>query len=161
MPAPPPLPANCAGCAYSRAALPKGLLCIRHAPSPTSEPVHVSATFDVAEWPHVRPQDRCGAGASSSAANAPVIVSCESCIHWFQPGGVGVKPDFTGMRPAGWWAESGFCTRFSPSPSVEDGMHAQWRITHKTSACGDCEAVEQDQAEEGMVQEPQPVARLS
>lgn len=152
----PPLPANCAGCSYARPGVPKGLLCVRHGPSPTSEPVHVAQTFEVVHWPHVRPGDRCGAGADRSAANAPTLVTCEGCLHWFQPGGIGIVPDFIGTRTAAWWQGSGFCTRFSPSPSVEEDMHAQWRITHSSDRCGDCEPVNQEEDDGEVAQELHP-----
>lgn len=164
MPPPPRLANNCAGCSYSRVLPPTALLCVRHGPSPTSEPSHVSQTFEVVEWPRVRPRDRCGAGADRAAANAPVVVSCESCLHWLQPGGIGIVPDVRGRHPAEWWAASGYCTRFAPSPSVEpEDMHAHWRCTHAHDGCGDGQAIEQDEeADAGdLTPAAQPVAALA
>lgn len=154
---PPPLPPDCAGCAYSRRVA-KALLCVRHGPSPSSEDVTVAQTFEVVEWPHVRPQDRCGAGASRVAANAPTVSVCESCIHWLQPGGIGVIPDFPGERTPAWWTESGFCTRFAPSPGTDQNTHTQWKVTHRLHGCGDGEPIEDEGTDaDEAVQELHPV----
>ena len=133
----PPLPQNCSFCAY----YPSGGTCQRHAPPPGTE------AFELVHWPKVKPIDRCGSGAAVAAddGNGPGITRCESCIHWFQPGGVGVKPDYRQGRSVEWWASSGYCTRFAPLPSSEADRKTLWRVTASVDGCGDGQAIEQDE----------------
>lgn len=128
----PPLPQNCAACVY----YPPGGTCRRHAPSPGTE------AFELVYWPKVKPIDRCGSGAAAGDGDGPGVVRCETCIHWFQPGGVGIKPDYRQGRSVEWWASSGYCTRFAPSPSSENDRKTMWRVTSAIDGCGDGQAVE-------------------
>lgn len=103
--------------------------CRRHAPGTTNE------EFEITQWPTVSPKDRCGSGELVTDGSA--VVSCGRCLHWHQPGGVGVNPEYDeGIEPE-WWAQTGYCTRFAPGPSGEEGRDTYWRVTHRTSACGD------------------------
>jgi len=131
----PLLPQNCAGCVY----YPPSGTCQRHAPSPGTE------AFELVYWPKVKPIDRCGSGAAAGDGDGPGVVRCETCIHWFQPGGVGLKPDYRQGRTVEWWASSGYCTRFAPSPSSENDRKTLWRVTSADQGCGDGQAIEQDE----------------
>ncbi len=135
----PPLPQNCAACVYR----PPDGTCRRHAPSPGTE------AFELVYWPKVKPTDRCGSGAAAGEGDGPGVIACQSCVHWYQPGGVGIKPDYRQGRPAEWWASSGYCTRFAPSPSSENDRKTMWRVTSAVEGCGDGQAVEQDEDEDG------------
>lgn len=72
----------------------------------------------------------------------PGVVACQTCIHWHQPGGLPVKPDYRKGLSSEWWAASGYCTRFAPSPSAEDDRKVHWRVTHAEDGCGDGDQVE-------------------
>ena len=71
--------------------------CRRHAPLPGRDP------FEVAHWPNVRPNDRCGSGAAVMDGTGPGIVWCRSCAHWLQPNGEPVRPDYRQGLSADWW----------------------------------------------------------
>jgi len=58
---------------------------------------------------------------------------------------VGVKPDYRQGRSVEWWASSGYCTRFAPSPSTEADRKTLWRVTASVDGCGDGQAIEQDE----------------
>jgi hypothetical protein len=131
----PVLPADCTACVYFPPLPVPGGLCRRHAPSPGHE------AFEVARWPHVRPADRCGAGAAVTDGTGPGVVACRSCAHWLQPNGEPVRPDYRQGLPAEWWAMSGYCTRLAPSPSTEEDRHTLWKVTHGTDGCGDGAAI--------------------
>lgn len=88
-------------------------------------------------WPKVRESDRCGDGAVLSDGSGPGVVQCQACIHWLQPQGEPVKPDYRKGLPVEWWAASGYCTRRAPSPSADDDRKVFWRVTHADDACGD------------------------
>ena len=84
----PTLPADCASCAY-RPVLPlPGTSCRRHAPTPRQD------EFDLVYWPKVGRNDRCGDGAALGDGTGPSVVACQACIHWHQPNGSPVKPDY-------------------------------------------------------------------
>jgi hypothetical protein len=52
--------------------------------------------------------------------------------------------------PAEWWAASGYCTRFAPSPSADDDRKVHWRVTHAEDGCGDGDQVDAvEQSDEG------------
>ena len=147
----PPLPQNCAACVY----YPTGKTCQRHAPSPGTE------AFELVYWPRVKPADRCGSGAAvgnGDEPDAPGVVACQACIHWYQPGGAGIKPDYRQGRPVEWWASSGYCTRFAPSPSSENDRKTMWRVTSAIEGCGDGQVVQQDEDEDGGDLTPTDVA---
>ena len=137
----PPLPQNCAGCSYFAI----DDLCRRHAPSPGTE------AFELVHWPKVKKVDRCGSGAAATNGEGPGITRCESCIHWFQPNGTGLTPHSRQGRSVEWWASSGYCTRFAPSPSSENDRKTSWRVTWAADGCGDGQAIEQDEDGAGSV----------
>ena len=93
----PTLPANCATCVFLPPGQATARRCRRHAPSPGQDP------FEVAHWPNVRPNDRCGSGAAVMDGTGPGLVWCRSCAHWFQPNGEPVKPDYRQGLSADWW----------------------------------------------------------
>lgn len=104
-------------------------------------------------WPKVVPGDRCGDGAAIGDGTGPGVVACLSCIHWHQPDGQPVKPDYRKGLPVEWWAASGYCTRFAPSPSLEEDQKVYWRVTHATDSCGDAGQMEADPSDEAPVLE--------
>lgn len=122
------LPASCADCAYHVTA---GRLCRRHAPGPTAE------TYEITRWPVVRFSSRCGSGAAVGDGDGPGPVQCAWCVHWLQPDGQGVVPDHKQGLQKEWWEQSGYCTRYAPSPSAEEGRQTEWRVVHSQDACGD------------------------
>lgn len=86
--------------------------------------------------------DRCGSGSDGDDPEA-ARVACGRCIHWHQPGGKPLPPaERRGIAPD-WWEESGFCTRYAPSPGAQRGQMTYWRVTHAGDGCGDGDAVEQ------------------
>ena len=125
------LPANCGACAYRPPFPLPGTFCRRHAPSPGQD------EFDLVHWPAVKATDRCGDGASLGDGTGPGVVACQSCIHWHQPDGQPVKPDYRKGLSAEWWAAGGYCTRRAPAPSAEDDRKVYWRVTHAADSCGD------------------------
>ena len=129
----PTLPASCEACSHFVADQNKAGICRRHAPPPGQD------EFEVAYWPNVLRSDRCGAGVAGESFAGSTSATCQVCTHWLQPGNVGVLPDFRRGLSKAWWNESGICTRFAPSPSVEEGQQTRWRITHKSDHCGDGE----------------------
>lgn len=133
----PPLPARCSECVFHPA---QGDLCRRHAPAPGQE------SFEVAKWPLVRPNDRCGAGAAVGNGDGPGITPCGWCIHWLRPDDEGVKPDYRQGLSRDWWDQSGYCTRHAPSPSSEEGRRTNWRVTGAHDGCGDGERIEETAA---------------
>lgn len=128
------LPQACSVCAFFTAAQ----QCHRHGPSPSEE------KLAFVEWPKVPAEARCGAGAVGAPDEPPLLVRCEYCIHWLQPSGQPVKPDYARSRSLEWWARSGYCTRFAPSPSSEKGRKVFWKVTHAEDCCGDGEDVSQE-----------------
>lgn len=140
----PTLPATCADCVYH---VTVGRLCRRHAPGPTTE------TCEITRWPVVRPTSRCGAGAAVGDGDGPGPVQCGWCVHWLQPDGQGVIPDYPQGFPRAWWEQSGYCTRHAPSPSAEEDRLTEWRVVHVHDACGDGVRVP-DAAEDGLPEAP-------
>ena len=67
-------------------------------------------------------------GAALASLVAPV--PCGRCIHWYQPNGTPLEPEYRQGRPAEWWKRTGLCTRFAPSPSTDEYAKTFWRITH-------------------------------
>ena len=129
------LPTSCRDCSFHAT---EGSLCQRHAPGCGSE------TFEIARWPLVRPTDRCGDGAALGDGTGPGVVRCGWCIHWLQPEGEGVRPDYKHGMGSAWWELSGFCTLYAPSPSAGDDRRAEWRVTHVQAGCGDGEQIPAD-----------------
>jgi len=127
----PALPAHCAACVYYPRSPAPGGRCRRHAPSPGYD------AFEVAHWPAVPPDGRCGSGAAVTDGTGPGTVTCGSCAHWLRPDGEPVRPDYRRGLPGGWWSDSGYCTRLAPSPSGEEDRRAFWRVTHAADGCGD------------------------
>jgi hypothetical protein len=126
-------PASGAGCIF----YPAGGLCRRQAPSPTTE------AFELPHWPPVRPVDRCSSDVAVTDGDVAGMTMCETCIHWLQAGDEPLKPAFRQGRPIEWWARSGYCIRFAPSPSPdEDRRRTYWRVTHAHNCCGDGKSVE-------------------
>ena len=121
----PLLPARCGLCVY----YPHGGLCHRHAPSPGDEP------FEVALWPKVPATARCGSGAAISD-DGPNLVTCASCVHWEHPPG-GIKPFQRSGRSVDYWANTGMCVNFAPSPSAERDREVYWKVVHASDSCGD------------------------
>ena len=128
------LPANCATCVFFPPIPAPGGRCRRHAPSPGHE------EFEVAHWPKVRQNDRCGSGAAVTDGTGPCVVLCGSCAHWLQPDGEPVRPEYRMGLTVEWWAASGYCTRLAPSPTVDEDRLVHWKVTHATDGCGDGDA---------------------
>jgi hypothetical protein len=122
------LPEACRGCVFFTG---HTSLCHRHAPSPGD------GTLQFVHWPEVSPDARCGAGADIRQPGDAVLVGCIDCIHWWQPGGVGIKPPFRAGRTVEWWSQSGYCTAHAPYPKTEKAARVEWRVTHASDACGD------------------------
>jgi hypothetical protein len=134
----PTLPADCASCAY-RPVLPlPGTSCRRHAPTPRQD------EFDLVYWPKVGRNDRCGDGAALGDGTGPSVVACQACIHWHQPNGPPVKPDYRKGLSVEWWAASGYCTRRAPAPATEDDRKVYWPVTNAADSCGAGAQVEVD-----------------
>lgn len=125
-------PRSCADCVYKPAEQPT---CQRHAPAPGTD------TFRIAQWPLVKPTDKCGAGAAIGNGSGPSIIQCAWCVYWLQPEGQGVVPDYRQGRPRAWWEQSGYCVRFAPSPSTEEDRKTHWRVTNAHGGCGDGEHI--------------------
>jgi hypothetical protein len=125
------LPENCRGCVYFRS---QESRCHRHAPSP-GEATPGQLLFSY--WTEVSPDDRCGAGADVRSPGDAAVVSCIDCVHWWQPGGVGLQPRFLNGKTREWWQQSGFCTANAPIPSSEPRRKAAWVVKHASEGCGD------------------------
>ena len=126
------LPASCHVCAYYGS----DVTCRRHPPSRTTE------WFEVTRLPPQPPGNRCGKGAAVGAADAPVTVLCQACIHWWQPEGRPVVPDFKAGLPDAWWARAEFCTYAAPCPSDDEARRQFSRVTNGLDGCGEGTAVE-------------------
>lgn len=102
--------------------------CRRHAPAASD------LATQVARWPETRAIDGCGEGESEGTAvdSRP----CRKCAFWHRPG-VGIEPPHRGDHVATWWQEAGWCRRFAPTPGIDIGTHAFWRITHALDHCFD------------------------
>lgn len=137
---PPTLPKSCSDCVYR---ISKEGHCQRHAISPGVE------TFEIARWPLVRSTDRCGAGAAVGDGTGPCITQCGWCVHWLQPNGQGVKPDYRSGLSKEWWEQSGYCTRMAPSPSTEENRRTEWRVTNARDGCGDGVRIEEAEEDIG------------
>jgi hypothetical protein len=122
------LPEACTGCVFYRR---QGGECHRHAPSPGEE------AFRFVHWPEVSPDARCGSGADVRQPGDMALIGCVDCVHWWQPGGVGVRPKYRGGKPAEWWEQSGYCTAHAPYPTTERRERVEWRVTHASDSCGD------------------------
>lgn len=134
MPRATPRPASCSACVFQKR---EPSRCHRHAPGPGEE------EHEFVHWPLVLPTDRCGRGAVHEAKpDAPHIVSCRDCVHWYQPDGNPVQPVTRRGRPQAWWDQSGYCTWAAPSPSTDMPRKTRWRVTHALEGCGDGEQVE-------------------
>lgn len=125
-----PLPTSCELCVFFGSA---DAICRRHAPAPGHE------EFELVFWPRVGRQDRCGQGAALTNGEGPSVTMCQDCIHWLQPGGEPIRPDYRKGLPAEWWAESGYCTRTAPVPSSDEGRRGFWKTTHAEQGCGEGE----------------------
>jgi hypothetical protein len=132
------LPDSCAVCVYFVPLLPdSGRVsrttgtCIRHAPSVGDD------QYSLVHWPIVVRTDRCGVGAAAGDGTGPQPTRCNSCLHWFQPSGEAVTPDYRKGRSADFWLQTGFCTRFAPSPSAEEAKRMYPAVTHALEKCGD------------------------
>jgi hypothetical protein len=128
-----PLAPSCRHCAFYQ---PNASRCRRHAPSLGFE------ELELPYWPLVKPADRCG--ASAPVRDGSETVSCGRCVHWFQPDGVGIRPDYRQGMSVAWWEQSGFCTKFAPTPSNDEERTAHWRVTHVSDRCGDGEEAKPD-----------------
>lgn len=134
---PVPLPASCRVCVYYTAQS----RCVRHAPSQGPD------ELEIAYWPVKKPTDRCGQGAAITDGTGSNPTRCQSCLHWWLPGGVPVNPD--GYRkglPQSWWDQAGLCTSSAPMPSTEDDQKTFHRVTNAMAECGDGAAVDADLA---------------
>src|SRR6478672_691351 len=124
------IPPSCTKCGMFQQ---PGDLCRRHAPSPTT------ARREVALWPRREPDSRCGEGSYDPP------VRCSSCLFWWQPAGkplvtekvqpAGTRSPIWFIAPKGhdeyWWAQSGFCVRYTASPAGETQLYHP-RVTHAT-----------------------------
>ena len=128
-----PLPKSCADCTFYETRTSR---CRRHATGTGY------GEMEITHWPIVPKSFRCGSGVPvGDGAESPV--PCKSCLHWYQPGGKGLSPEYLQDLSAAWWRESGYCTRYAPSPSAEEGRRAWHRVTNGAmDRCGDGEAVE-------------------
>jgi hypothetical protein len=128
-----PLAASCRQCAFFQAPASR---CRRHAPGIGSE------EMELTYWPLVKPADRCGAG--QTVDDGTETTACGRCIHWVQPDGVGIRPDYRQGLGVEWWEKSGYCTRFAPVPNNDEEKRSFWRCTHASDRCGDGEEAEVD-----------------
>ena len=129
------LPTRCGECTFFAT---EGSRCLRHAPGTAFE------EFERIFWPAVLSEDRCGSGEKvGNGKEGPV--SCAFCIFWHQPGGLPLKPDYRQGMSEDWWKDTGFCVRFAPSPSGEEGRIMYHYVTHATDCCGDGEEVHRDE----------------
>ena len=131
-----PLPTSCTECAYFQR---EGALCRRHAPGSGFE------EYELSRWPKIRKPEieRCGSSeAVGDGSEAPV--RCSHCIHWLQPGGQGLTPEWRQGNSVEWWKDSGYCTRFAPSPSNEEDRETFSRVVHSAECCGDGEEVKRN-----------------
>ena len=74
--------------------------------------------------------------------DAPVTVLCQTCIHWWEPDGRPVKPDFKAGLPDAWWTCAGLCTYAAPFPSDDETRRLYSRVTNGLDGCGEGTAVE-------------------
>lgn len=133
------LPASCAVCVFYDAT---PSLCRRHTAAPGD------TEHELVHWPKVKASARCGAGDAGDEKDSPQIVACRDCEHWWQPDGKPISPATRRGRSREWWAGTGLCTRWAPSPSTEESRRTEWRCTHATDGCGDGSASETDDEEE-------------
>lgn len=110
------LPTDCGVCNYHTRLTKE---CRRHAPHPGHDEENV-----VARWNLTKDRNRCGAGSTTKE-----IVSCDDCIHWFQPDNEPLWPDYKQGLPDEWWAQSGLCTHNPPGTTVQEGLWTFWRVT--------------------------------
>ena len=126
------LPKSCAECTFYEI---KTSRCRRHATGTGF------AEMEIASWRIVPANFRCGSGEKvGDGSESPV--ACSLCLHWYQPGVTGLSPDYLQDLSAAWWKASGYCTRYAPSPSAEQGRRAWWRVTNSKDCCGDGASVE-------------------
>lgn len=132
----------CRECVFFRA---QEAACHRHSPSPGVG--DLGGTLRVAYWPPVAPEARCGAGRKPGDGE---VIACVDCVHWFQPGGVGIKPKFRQSPSPEWWEQSGYCTANAPYPTRERPRgRVVWDATHASGGCGDGEHIADRVAVEG------------
>lgn len=133
------LPSSCAECVFYRTGPSR---CLRHAPGAGEEehtPVY---------WPPPPSTFRCGAGAVADAdvrpgERQPGVVTCEGCVHWYQPDGRPLRPPVRFGRTKEWWDRSGYCTRWAPSPSRAEVRKTFHGATHAQEGCGDGDPVDE------------------
>lgn len=126
------LPKSCAECSFYDT---KASRCRRHAPGSGF------AEMEIAFWPIVPADFRCGSGIKvGGGSEGPV--SCQTCLHWYQPGGKGIAPEYLQDLGAAWWKDSGYCTRYAPSPSSNAERRAWHRISNAKDRCGDGEEIQ-------------------
>jgi hypothetical protein len=124
------LPTDCGVCGYHHLQTKE---CRRHSPHPGHD-----EEFVVALWNFTKDRNRCGAGTTTKE-----IVACDDCVHWYQPDGEPLWPDYKQGLPDEWWAQSGLCTANPPGASASEGLWTFWRVTstylHNGSSggCGD------------------------
>lgn len=135
------LPHSCAGCVFFLAAPaangktpPTTGTCLRHAPATGPD------QYELVFWSIVSQFDRCGMGAAVGD-EAPEVVVCDICIHWYQPDGQPIKPDYRKGHSVEFWQETGYCTRFAPSPSSEEDRRVYPKVVHRMNGCGDGQAI--------------------
>lgn len=132
---------SCRDCAFYQPSVSR---CRRHAPGLGFE------ELELTYWPLVKPTDRCS--DSAEITDGTDTVSCGRCIHWLQPGGVGIQPDYRQGFSVEWWERAGYCTRYAPTPSNDEQRRAWWRVTHTSDRCGDGEEAAVNDDENGVVE---------
>lgn len=148
----PPLPRSCAECVFHRGDpgdKTNPSRCLRHAPGTRDE------EYQPVQWPPPPSTFRCGAGAvagdhEDEDEDAPRMVNCRDCEHWFQPDGAPLKPTVRHGLPQEWWDRSGYCTRWAPSPSGQDVRRLHHGVTNSSQGCGDGVPLEaEEEVEDG------------
>lgn len=95
----------------------------------------------VVHWPIVTEDFRCGKGKVISDGSE--IISCVTCLHWWQPNQAPIDPIGRAGMGREWWTGSGYCTAASPHPEFERVYRPRRHgVTHALAGCGDGEPVQ-------------------
>ena len=135
-------PASCEQCGFRQI---EGSRCRRHAPGPAPRGLGL---VQPANWPTVRPQQRCGQGDTEGA-----LVLCRECINWSpQPEPAhrtAAQTEWERLADAGRKrppdGERRLCVKWAMSPSAND-VALDHLTTAADDSCGDGERPKDDQA---------------
>jgi hypothetical protein len=129
------LPKDCGVCGYHL----QSKECRRHAPHPNHDEPYIPV-----QWNLTQNTDRCGSGTTKKFP-----VRCDDCVHWQQPGGKGLDPDYKHGRPDAWWQGAGICTASAPGVARDEPEFTYWPVTHgEYGGCGDGISIEEMRAAE-------------